>query len=206
MTKLILVKEIVALQKDSIDRWKMEGLSLSQENFLGLVEKNHSYNYQLWHQEDKARREDQGFEFVYQAKRRIDHCNQQRNNFIESMDEWLIKLLSPSQNLSCPVHSETPGMIIDRLSIMALKAYHMHLQTIRSGVDKKHQQICQQKWLIILRQQNQLSLCLQELLNEISAQTRTFHIYHTFKMYNDPNLNPELYTLSPANDKKILAQ
>ncbi len=193
MSDLIQIKEIVALQQDSIIRWKADGLSFKKGDFLGLVEKNHSCNYQLWHTEDKARRDDMGFEFVYKAKREIDHFNQQRNNFMEAMDEWLFATLQPTQSPNCSVHSETPAMMIDRLSIMALKAYHMHLQTTRSDVNEIHRQACQRKWQIITAQQGQLQSCLQQLINEVRAKTRTFRVYHQFKMYNDPTLNPELY-------------
>ncbi|OCH99545.1 hypothetical protein A8135_06710 [Legionella jamestowniensis] len=187
------VSKIAKLHEDSIIQWKAKDILLSQTGFMALVEENHAFNYRLWHAEDRARREDMGFEYVYRAKREIDHCNQQRNNRMEAMDEWLFTELQPAEPSECPVHSETPGMIIDRLSILALKAYHMELQTHREGADELHQQNCQRKWQTILEQQNQLLICLKELLTQITQRKRTFRIYHQFKMYNDPNLNPELY-------------
>ncbi|WED43008.1 DUF4254 domain-containing protein [Legionella cardiaca] len=193
MNNLIPVNEITALHQDSIIRWKSDGLILNQKNFLALVEENHAFNYRLWHAEDKARRDDMGFEFVYHAKREIDYCNQQRNNRMEAMDEWLFTQLQPAKPGDCPVHSETPGMMIDRLSILALKSYHMKLQTQRQDVDEIHRQTCQRKWQTLTEQQNQLLACLAQLLDEVMQQKRTFRIYHQFKMYNDPNLNPELY-------------
>ena len=193
MSHLVQVAEIANLQRDSIVRWKASELVLTQQNFLALVEKNHAFNYQLWHAEDRARREDMGYEFVYLAKREIDHCNQQRNNCMEAIDAWLFKGLQPANTSVCPVHSETPGMMIDRLSILALKAYHMDLQLKRPDVDEAHRQSCQAKWQIIVLQQDQLLECLEQLINEVKAKTRTFRVYHQFKMYNDPTLNPELY-------------
>lgn len=184
---------ISTLHHDCMNRWQPNAITLSAENFLKIVEENHAFNYQLWHAEDRARREDMGFEFVYQAKREIDHCNQQRNNRMEAMDEWLVQTLSPALPNSCPVHSETPGMIIDRLSILTLKNYYMQVQVNRQDVDKQHQQTCQQKLTTLALQQQQLITCLQELINEILSNKRTFRIYHQFKMYNDPALNPELY-------------
>jgi hypothetical protein len=193
MTQLIDVATLVALQQDCILRWKTSAMQLTQQNFLALVEENHAFNYRLWHAEDKARRDDMGFEFVYHAKREIDYCNQQRNNRMEAMDEWLFTHYKPAQPSDCPVHSETPGMMIDRLSILSLKAYHMNLQAQRKNVPASHRETCLQKTRVIVKQQNQLLCCLEQLLVEISQKKRTFQIYHQFKMYNDPNLNPELY-------------
>ncbi|MDI9818060.1 MULTISPECIES: DUF4254 domain-containing protein [unclassified Legionella] len=198
MNHCIQVSEITALQRDSIIRWKAGEVILEHKDFLAFVEENHAFNYQLWHAEDRARRDDMGFEFVYQAKREIDYCNQQRNNRMEAMDEWLFNFLQPAEPVNCPVHSETPGMMIDRLSILALKAYHMALQIKREEVGEAHRQACQKKWQVIIAQLNQLSDCLQQLINEISSGTRTFRVYHQFKMYNDPELNPELYTQDTA--------
>ncbi|MBA2710807.1 MAG: DUF4254 domain-containing protein [Tatlockia sp.] len=187
-------RDILNLHQTSIVLWKKSSVILIHENFLRLVEENHAFNYQLWHAEDRARREDKGHEYIYLAKREIDHCNQQRNNHMESMDEWLYQNLQPSSHEKCPVHSETPGMMIDRLSILALKAYHMNLQIERPEVDETHRQKCQHKWHTILAQQNQLVDCLQQLIDEVKTKTRTFRVYHQFKMYNDPTLNPQLYT------------
>ncbi len=186
-------KEIIKLHEQSIELWKKREVTLNHKNFLGLVEQNHAFNYQLWHAEDRARRDDKGHEYIYLAKREIDHCNQQRNNRMESIDEWLYHNLQPAAQGDCPVHSETPGMMIDRLSILALKAFHMNLQIERPEVDETHRQNCRHKWQTILVQQNQLSDCLQQLIAEIQAKTRTFRVYHQFKMYNDSTLNPQLY-------------
>jgi Protein of unknown function (DUF4254) len=186
MSNLPQVAVIANLQHDSIIRWKSKGIVLVQQNFLALVEENHAFNYRLWHAEDRARCNDKGFEFVFHAKREIDYCNQQRNDRMERMDEWLFNSLQPANPACCPVHSETPGMMIDRLSILALKAYHMLLQTERSEVDEAHRQSCRQKWQTIVAQQNQLVDCLQQLINEVNAKIRTFRVYHQFKMYNNP--------------------
>lgn len=186
--------EINTLHQDSIIRWKNADLKLQEQGFLRLVEENHAFNFQLWHAEDRARREDLGFEYVYHAKRDIDGFNQQRNNRVEAIDAWLFQTLNPAPIApNCPLHSETPGMMIDRLSILALKTYHMALQTTREDVEPGHRQTCQEKLQTLQDQQQHLSACLADLIGEILAKTRTFKIYHQFKMYNDPTLNPELY-------------
>ena len=193
MPNFIDVNAITTLQKQKTQSWQQQAVDESQQGFLQLVEKNHSFNFQLWYEEDKARRDDMGFEYVYQAKRKIDDYNQARNNMIEAMDEYLYRLLQPKQPDECAVNSETPGMIIDRLSILALKEYNMHKQTERNDVDESHRAQCQQKLDVIGQQLEQLSQCLKELLAHVSDGSRTFRLYHQFKMYNDPTLNPQLY-------------
>lgn len=195
---MIDTNKLLLLHQDSIIRWEKSGIQLCEQGFFALVEENHAFNYQLWHAEDRARRDDKGHEFVYLAKREIDGCNQARNNRMEAMDEWLFTHLKPEQKSPCPVHSETPGMMIDRLSILALKAYHMGLQTKRTDTTLEHQSHCGQKLQVIKNQQQQLLICLQQLVEEIIAKTRTFKVYHQFKMYNDPTLNPQLYNQTQA--------
>ena len=188
------VSAILSLQRDAIVRWKaLPEVNFIAEGFLALVEKNHAFNYQLWHAEDKARREDKGYEFVYHAKRAIDGFNQQRNDCMEAIDDWVTDALMPASPEHCPVHSETPGMMIDRLSILALKHYHMEAQTKREDVDDAHRDACASKLRIIDVQQQQLARCLDELLQETKQKIRTFRTYRQCKMYNDAALNPELY-------------
>lgn len=191
-TKLIDAEKIVNLQKKFTELWHQETPSVTADDFYAFVEHNHMQNFLLWHEEDKARRDDMGFEYVYHAKRNIDQHNQLRNNYMEAMDEWIIYHYHPKQN-GCPCHSETPGMIIDRLSILALKEFHMHEQVNRNDISIDHRNNCETKWKAIIIQLQQLKDNLKNLLSEIRAGTRTFRVYHQFKMYNDPNLNPQLY-------------
>lgn len=193
MSLPIDISALLGLHSQRIVEWKANGLTLQHEGFYRLAEENHAFNYQLWHAEDKARRDDMGHEFVYHAKREIDYCNQKRNDRMEAMDEWLFHHLKPENPGSCPINSESPGMIIDRLSILSLKAYHMDLQTKRMETDEIHRRTCANKLAIIHQQLDQLGSCLQQLLIDVQNKTRSFRIYHQFKMYNDPTLNPELY-------------
>lgn len=194
-----LMNAIDDLHQTCIVNWKQNAVQLNHTEFLKCVEENHAYNYQLWHEEDKARRDDMGFEFVYRAKRHIDHFNQQRNNCMEQIDKWLYTELMPVDPTTtlCPVHSETPGMIIDRLSILTLKHYHMALQTERQDVDETHRQTCRDKLSVISTQRHQLLICLKELLSDVIERKRTFRVYYQLKMYNDKQLNPELYCARP---------
>lgn len=193
VSSIISSENIVSLQTLLIPQWKIEGIHHAESDFLDLVVKNHAFNFTLWHAEDRARRDDMGAQFVKDAKREIDKANQARNNAIEAMDIWLCNALKPIPSTHCPVHSETPGMMIDRLSILALKCYHMYLQTEREDESAEHRERCLQKYQVLKAQQSQLAACLDALLEAVKTKTRTFVVYHQFKMYNDPSLNPELY-------------
>jgi hypothetical protein len=188
-----IAEQIVQFHHDAIVRWKSDGVQTSQYDLMAAVEQNHQHNYLLWHAEDRARRNDMGDAFVVQAKREIDKHNQARNNQMEAMDHYFIEHLKPASHTQCKVHSETPGMMIDRLSILALKIYHMRLQTERLDVDEQHRKQCLAKLNQLNLQHQQLTQCLSELLQDIEHQNKTFRIYQQHKMYNDPKLNPELY-------------
>ncbi len=183
---------IADLQADLTSRWHEVEPAASGDGFSRLVEENHLRNFQLWHEEDIARRDDLGSERVHQAKRAIDRFNQERNNFIEEMDKALVAELQPAAS-GVPKNSETPGMIIDRLSILALKEFHMREEAERSDASDEHREKCAEKLGRIRLQRGDLTQCLAELLDDVSAGRRTFAVYYQFKMYNDPSLNPQLY-------------
>lgn len=176
-----------------LERWQNMPPTLEAEGFYKLIQANHADNYQLWMAEDRARRDDKGFEFVYHAKREIDRWNQARNDQVEAMDLWLYEHLSPPPLGSCQVHSETPGMIIDRLSIMSLKIFHMAIQAKRPEATEAHRETCRHKLSVLKTQRVMLHECLLNLITDIQSGRRTFGLYRQFKMYNDPSLNPQLY-------------
>ena len=184
--------EIAALQTSLTADWHQAPPAASGDGFLRLVQENHQRNFELWHEEDIARRDDLGSERVHQAKRAIDRVNQERNNFIEEMDKVMVAALQPVES-GVPRNSETPGMIIDRLSILALKEYHMREEAGRSDASEHHRKTCGEKLARILRQRSDLTESLGELLLEVAEKRRTFAVYYQFKMYNDPALNPQLY-------------
>ncbi|WP_367608052.1 DUF4254 domain-containing protein [Legionella sp. W05-934-2] len=186
-------QDIVTLHDQLTKRWKSDGVHTELSNLAGLIEQNHSFNYQLWHAEDKARRDDKGAEFVYQAKRQIDRFNQQRNNAMEAIDQWCLQQHQPTDDPDCAIHSETPGMMIDRLSILCLKIFHMQLQVDRTDASSAHRQQCREKLAVLNLQRDILARCLDQLFLEVDQGKRRFIVYQQFKMYNDPNLNPELY-------------
>lgn len=184
--------DIAAQQTALTAAWHAAPPAATGEGFPRLVAENHLRNFSLWHEEDVARRDDLGFEAVYRAKRAIDRFNQERNNFIEEMDKAFVAALSPAAD-GCPRNSETPGMIVDRLSILALKEYHMHEETVRADASAAHREKCAEKLARIRQQRSDLIAALGELLADVAARRRTFSVYYQFKMYNDPALNPQLY-------------
>ena len=160
------------------------------QGFEELAWQNHLRNFNLWHEEDEARRDDRGADHVYKAKRNIDRFNQERNNLIEKMDLYLSENLK--QDETAPMHTETPGMIIDRLSIMALKAYHMDEIASDASQPEAVRQRCSRSLQVVSRQRADLLDALGKLVEAISAGKTSFKLYFQFKMYNDPELNPAL--------------
>lgn len=183
---------IAALQTSLTGQWHETASAACGDGFLRLVQENHLRNFALWHEEDVARRDDLGSERVHKAKRAIDRFNQERNNFIEEMDKDLMAALEPAES-GVPRNSETPGMMIDRLSILALKEYHMREESLRAEAAVEHRAKCADKLVRIVQQRADLTECLAELLADVASRRRTFAVYYQFKMYNDPSLNPQLY-------------
>jgi hypothetical protein len=191
-------QEIAARQTELTARWHQVAPIVASEGFFRLLEENHLRNFSLWHEEDVARRDDLGFERIYQAKRNIDRFNQERNNFAEEMDKAIVAALNPPVS-GCPRNSETPGMMIDRLSILALKEFHMHEETVRPEATAAHKEKCAEKLARIRQQRADLTTCLADLFADVAAKRRTFSVYFQFKMYNDPALNPQLYRHAPKS-------
>ncbi len=193
--------DISDLHQTRVRHWHKAPPVANGDGFLRLVEENHLRNFCIWHEEDVARRRDLPPERIVEAKRAIDRFNQERNDFIERMDELLaVEFTAASPDV--PLHSESPGMIVDRLSILALKEYHMQEESLRSTATEEHRRTCAEKLAVIQRQRADLTGCLQSLLDDLRTGRRRFTLYRQFKMYNDPALNPELYrpNYPPSHD------
>lgn len=175
------------------------------DEFWRWVQVNHRHNSQLWAEEDLARRTTVAAEAIAANKRAIDGHNQARNDATERVDEILLVALglvdAASARTDAPVstvpagarlNSETAGSMVDRLSIMALKAHAMRQQTLRQDVDAAHRDASTVKLQRLLQQRDDLAGCLDALLADARAGRAYFKVYRQFKMYNDPRFNPEL--------------
>ena len=188
--------EIVELQSTTVADWHRRPLDNCYEGLLGLVCQQHHFNYQLWHQEDIARSPDVSDTQIANVKRAIDRLNQLRNDWIERLDDWLTRTLDERKiqpRAGAKQNSETPGSIIDRLSILALRIYHLEEQLERADIDQEHFQKVQQRLAICRVQQSELATCLAELWEAIIRGELRHRTYRQFKMYNDPTMNPYLY-------------
>lgn len=192
---MIDVKQVLNLQKTKVEDWHSEFLITEEVLPFKFIEENHKWNFSLWHEEDIARIKDIDADRIVQAKRNIDSYNQARNNAMEKIDEWILNFLNFNKIISASgvIHSETPGMMIDRLSIMALKRYHMHQETVRADASEEHKTKCVEKVALLEEQIADLSNCLENIFSKLQLGYIRFKVYRQLKMYNDPSLNPELY-------------
>lgn len=148
-----------------------------------------------WHLEDIIRREDIDPHQALGIKRRIDRSNQDRTDMVEYIDSYYLDLYKDVKVLeSATINTESPAWAIDRLSILALKIYHMREQVERLDASAEHIASCQSKLDVLLTQRQDLSGAIDALIEEISRGEKYMKVYKQMKMYNDPSLNPELYS------------
>ena len=186
------ISEILTLQTQWTIDWHDNATEPLDNAPWKFIELNHRMNFDLWHEEDVARRDDLPAERIKQAKRAIDKYNQALNDAMEKIDTWIESTIPPFSS-DAGLHSETPGMMIDRLSIMSLKKYLMKLEAEREDASQEHQLKCSQKVMVLEEQISDLSNCLSLLIEELYTGKKKFKIYRQHKMYNDPTLNPQLY-------------
>jgi len=126
-------------------------------------------------------------------KRMIDASNQDRTDTVEYIDSYFLDKYNDVQPKSdAKINSESPAWVIDRLSILALKIYHMHIETVRDDASDSHKAACQKKLDVLLEQRVDLSSALDDLLNDIASGDKYMKVYKQMKMYNDDELNPVL--------------
>ena len=190
------VADINELHRKTVERWHDFEINNPYEGILATVCKQHSFNFLLWHEEDIARSRDVSDDRIAQVKRAIDRYNQQRNDWIEKVDDQISSVLIANgvQTASdATLNTETPGSAIDRLSIMSLRVYHLDEQLNRVDVGASHKASVEQKLAVCRMQQVDLSNSLQTLVEDVFAGRKIHRTYRQFKMYNDPALNPYLY-------------
>lgn len=150
-----------------------------------------------WHYEDIIRDPNINLADGMDMKRKIDKSNQHRTDVVEQLDDYYINLYKNVQpKPDAKLNTESPGWVVDRLSILCLKIYHMQEQVDREDTDEKHKAQCQNKLAILLEQKRDLSQSFNDLLDEIAAGEKRIKVYRQMKMYNDEKLNPVLYKKS----------
>lgn len=166
-------------EKDSLER------ILYAKNWIDTVQ---------WHLEDIIRDENINPTEALQLKRTIDASNQQRTDLVEFIDSWFLnKFKDITPKPDAKINTETPAWAVDRLSILALKVYHMSLEAHRASASEEHRLSCQAKLDVLLIQKEDLSTSINQLLTDIENGDVKMKVYKQMKMYNDESLNPILY-------------
>ena len=179
-------------QHDSVDQPINNPFSKDKIEHL-LYAKNWVDTVQ-WHFEDIIRNPDIDPVAALILKRKIDASNQERTDMVEYIDSYFLQQYSnvtPNENAT--INSESPAWAIDRLSILALKIYHMNEEATREDASPEHRLKCTEKLNILLEQKKDLSTAIDTLLTDIESGTKFMKVYKQMKMYNDDELNPVLY-------------
>ncbi|PZR26954.1 MAG: hypothetical protein DI535_12325 [Citrobacter freundii] len=152
-----------------------------------------------WHLEDIIRNPAIDPVEALAIKRRIDSSNQERTDVVEYIDSYFLQQYAGVKTAAnASINTESPAWAIDRLSILALKIYHMRIESERTDASAGHIAACKQKLAVLLEQRTDLSSAIDELLNDIAQGKKYMKVYKQMKMYNDPSLNPVLYQQSTA--------
>ncbi|MDR2691403.1 MAG: DUF4254 domain-containing protein [Dysgonamonadaceae bacterium] len=147
-----------------------------------------------WHLEDIIRDTEIDPVKALEIKRRIDRSNQERTDLVEMIDSYFLEKyrnIRPSEEAT--LNTESPAWAVDRLSILALKIYHMRKEVERHDAEGNHNEVCRNKLNILLEQRQDLSSAIDRLLEDIESGKKYMKVYKQMKMYNDPDLNPVLY-------------
>lgn len=147
-----------------------------------------------WHLEDIIRDPDIDPKEALELKRRIDRSNQVRTDMVEDIDTWMrdrYKDVTPGTDAT--INTESPAWALDRLSILALKIWHMREQAERTDADEAHLERSRGRLAVLLEQRDDLSLAIDQLLADIEAGRKYMKVYRQMKLYNDPSTNPVLY-------------
>jgi hypothetical protein len=165
--------QVVALHDELTALWHADpnAPAFREDVFLHLIATQHRANFDLWHIEDEARRPNATDAQIADVKRRIDKTNQRRNDLTEYADDFLLKDLKPIglPAASAPLNSETPGLMIDRLSILALKIYHTREEAERKDAPEGHAERNRARLAILEEQRSDLAACLDALWRETLA-------------------------------------
>lgn len=182
-------------QHDNVDQLAVNPYTQGNIDFL-LYQKNWIDTVQ-WHLEDIVRNPEISPVDGLALKRRIDASNQVRTDMVEYIDSYFLdKYKEVQAHSDASLNTESPAWAIDRLSILALKIYHMSIEANRTEADSTHLNECTKKLNILLEQRVDLSTAIDLLLEDIASGKKIMKVYKQMKMYNDPSLNPVLYQQS----------
>ena len=147
-----------------------------------------------WHLEDIIRDPQIDPVKALAIKRRIDRSNQDRTDLVELIDSYFLDKFSNVKVLpDATINTESPAWAVDRLSILALKIFHMKIEAERTDTAQDQQERCRQKLAVLMEQKKDLSEAIDMLLDDMAAGRKFMKVYKQMKMYNDPTLNPVLY-------------
>ncbi len=150
-----------------------------------------------WHLEDIVRDPKVTDKQIAEIKRRIDKSNQDRTDKVELLDDWVVDHFAKTKfEKSAKLNTESVAWVLDRMSILALKIYHMNEQVLRTDIDQEQKEKCQVKLETLLDQKKDLSQSFNELIEDITSGKKRIKVYRQMKMYNDEKLNPALYNKS----------
>lgn len=178
--------------QDHVDTQLMN--PFSKHSFESLLYSKNWIDTVQWHLEDIIRKTDIDPAVGMLLKRRIDKSNQERTDTVERIDDFFLEQFQEvTAKPEARMNSETPAWLLDRMSILMLKIYHMKDQTERKDTDADHISKCQVKLTILREQKEDMAKAFNELIEDISKGYRKFKVYRQMKMYNDASLNPMLY-------------
>ena len=164
------------------------------ESFESLLYEKNWIDTVQWHLEDIIRAPEINPMEGIQIKRRIDKSNQNRTDVVERVDDYFLEYFKgTTPKPGARINSETPAWLLDRMSILLLKIYHMKEQTERKDSSDEHLRKCEAKLQVLMEQKNDMQLAFDEMIEDINAGVRRFKVYRQMKMYNDASLNPALY-------------
>jgi hypothetical protein len=199
---MLTAAELTELQDRTTTDWH---LAIPEESALlrpfgvdsaeGLLIAQHLANFELWHEEDKARDPRASDMAIAQVKRNIDRLNQRRHDRTEALDELLLDTArrEGAWSANAPLNSETPGMMADRMSILSLKIFHTQEEMARPDPPPGHMERNAGRLAVLEEQRRDLAGALDSLWHDATHGKRRFKLYKQLKMYNDAALNPAVY-------------
>jgi hypothetical protein len=179
-------------QVDSVDA--KSNNPFKAQSFESLLYDKNWIDTVQWHLEDIIRVPEINPVEGIQIKRRIDKSNQDRTDVVEKIDDYFLELFkATTPKTGARINSETPAWLLDRMSILMLKIYHMKEQTERKDASEEHIKKCLAKLQVLMEQKGDMQLAFDEMMEDIKSGARRFKVYRQMKMYNDASLNPALY-------------